>query len=238
MHMASFSGYMSERQRSPRILLLDHDPWLSETLPRLLKENIPQDLTVEYCVSQRHVLRSLSTDPCHALICSPYLVLTQETSLLTRSRSAQPPVPFILTLEKHESEYAADWLDWGAYDFIMKPIDNVQVVESISGALELYKWRTLIANKEKALQRLRRRRDLYRERSAGTQLGHDVGRLLDTSISRIEEARDSLVKSSERVFVSLQLLKDRCIKNELQARQRAVQRLPLSKDHPSPPAIS
>jgi DNA-binding NtrC family response regulator len=112
MALGSFSD-ITRHQQSPRILLLDRDLWLAETLPRLLKEEISQDLTVEYCVSQRHALRSLSADPCHALICSPYLMLTQETSLLTRSRSAQPPVPFILTLEKHESEFAADWPDGG-----------------------------------------------------------------------------------------------------------------------------
>jgi FixJ family two-component response regulator len=150
-------------------------------------------------------------------------MLTQETSLLTRSRSVHPPVPFLLTLETYEQEFAADWLDWGAYDFILKPVDEVQVIDSVREAVSLYTYRTMIQEKEKVLQRLRRRRDLYRERSAGTPLGPDVGRLLDTSISRIEQARHSLLKSSERIVASLEILKDRCVKNELLARYRAMQ---------------
>jgi DNA-binding NtrC family response regulator len=156
-------------------------------------------------------------------------MLAQETSLLTRSRSVDPQVPFLLTLEKHEREFAADWLDWGAYDFIFKPLDE-QAIDSVREAISLYGWRTMIADKEKVLQRLRRRRELYRQQSAGTQLGHDVGRLLDMSISRIEQGQDSLMKSAERIHASLELLKANCTTNEQEARQRAMQRLgPISK---------
>jgi hypothetical protein len=88
----------------------------------------------------------------------------------------------------------------------------------------------MIADKEKVLQRLRRRRELYRQRSAGTQFAHDVDRLLDTSITRIEQAKNSLVKSTERIRASLELLKANCATNEREARQRAMQRLgPISK---------
>lgn len=217
-------GHIAQPQQAPRIHLLDSDPAVVETLPALLKNRISDDLAVEYCLSQRQALHCLSTGSYHALICSPFLMLSQETSLLTRSRSVHPQVPFLLTLEKHEREFAADWLDWGTYDFIFKPLDE-QAIGSVREAIALYRWRTIIADKEKALQRLRRRRELYRERSAGTQLGHDVGRLLDTSISRIEQGKDSLMKSAERIRASLDLLKANCATNEREARQRALQRL-------------
>ena len=102
---------IAQPHHPPRILLLDSDPAIAETLPALLKNRISDDLSVEYCLSQRHALRCLSTGSYHALICSPFLILAQETSLLTRSRSVHPQVPFLLTLEKHEREFAGDWLD-------------------------------------------------------------------------------------------------------------------------------
>jgi DNA-binding NtrC family response regulator len=217
-------GHIAQPHDPPRILLLDSDPAIAETLPALLKNRISDDLAVEYCLSQRHALHCLSTGSYHALICSPFLMLAQETSLLTRSRSVHPQVPFLLTLEKHERGFAGDWLDWGAYDFIFKPVDE-QAVYSIGEAIALYKWRTIIVDKEKTLQRLRQRRELYRQRSAGTQLAHDVDPLLDTSIVRIEQAKNSLKKSTERIRASLEILRANCATNEREARQRALQRL-------------
>jgi PleD family two-component response regulator len=151
-------------------------------------------------------------------------MLCDKGSLLARSLAHRPSIPCLLTLEEHERKFAFDFLELGAYDFILKPLKYGQVADSLRAALDLYKWCAIIANKENVLERLRHRLDNYRQRNTGP-LSERVARLVDDSIRTIELSTDSLKRSAEQIRRTLEVLKYACVENESQARHRALQRL-------------
>ncbi|MGE3813671.1 MAG: hypothetical protein AB7G68_00580 [Nitrospiraceae bacterium] len=130
-----------------------------------------------------------------------------------------------MTLRADERDLARHWLDLGVYDFIFSPLDPGQVLESVRQAFLLSKRRASIAHKERVLVYLSRRQMLYHTSNAETPLRHEVSKLLQDSILRIEESAESLKQTVKRIEASLKGLERTCQNNELHARQRALDRL-------------
>ena len=113
----------------------------------------------------------------------------------------------------------------GCMILFFSPLDPGQALESVQQAVLLSKRRALIAHKEKVLVYLSRRQRLYHTSNTETPLRHEVSKLLQNSILRIEESAESLKQTVKRIKASLKGLEQTCQNNELHARQRALDRL-------------
>ena len=206
------------------LLVLDEDKAFVQSLSRVLQPNIPQ-MRIQKCASPRRAQRLLTSSTYQAIICNPSLIIRDGLSVLTRSRSVQPPVPFLLRLRQDEREFARHWLDLGVYDFIFSPIDPAQVLESLQHALVLSKRRARIAHQEQVLIGLRHRRDRYQANNPDSPMRYQVDEVFNGSIRRIEESAEMLKQTVTRVEASLSALQRACHDNELHARERALNRL-------------
>ncbi len=221
--MGSFKEHRPPALR-PRLLVLDEDATLVEALSCALQPNVPR-LRIDTCSSAAHARQLLFTSSYHGIVCSPSLTVTNGISVLTYSHRIQPSIPFLMTLRADERDLARHWLDLGVYDFIFSPLDPGQVLESVRQAFLLSKRRASIAHKERVLVYLSRRQMLYHTSNAETPLRHEVSKLLQDSILRIEESAESLKQTVKRIEASLKGLERTCQNNELHARQRALDRL-------------
>jgi len=221
--LGSFRKHPTSAQ-PPRLLLLHEDPALIDLVAGILKPNI-SSLAIETCSSPRQVQKLLFNSPCHAIIASPTLNLVDGVSVLTCSQRLQPSVPLLMTVAAEEREVAKSWLDLGVYDFIFSPIDPGQVLESVQQALVLSKRRTMVVRKEQTLGYLRQRQERYQTNTSETPLHNAVDKLLQKSILRIEESKESLERTTKLIEASLERLQRSCKENELHAQQRALTRV-------------
>jgi DNA-binding NtrC family response regulator len=206
-----------------RIIMLDDDAPGVERLSRVLESTIPQ-LTIEACRSHFAARRLLGTPSSyHAVICSPDLVIVDGQSLLTRSRWAQRPIPFLLTIRPDERAMASSWLDFGAYDFILSPFEFREATLSVQQALLLSKRREMIAARERGLTDLYNRRARYRATAPNTPLGRRLDAMVRESLYRIQDATGYLKRHITQMERSLDALQRSCQQNELHARKRALQ---------------
>jgi response regulator RpfG family c-di-GMP phosphodiesterase len=143
----------------------------------------------------------------------------------------QPPIPFLLTLGPNERAHADDWLEFGVYDFIFRPLDPSQALESVQDAMMLSKRRAHIVRREQALIHLRQRREAYLVNNANRPLGPQVSKLLRSSITRLGESVEAYKQTVNRIEASLKALQYACQANELHARERALSRLRMDLAH-------
>jgi DNA-binding NtrC family response regulator len=208
----------------PRLLVLNEDATLIHSLSTVLQSSLPK-LTLDSSSSPSHAQLLFDTSAYHAVICSPGLNFVDGQSFLTRSHKMHPPMPFLLTLGPNERAHADDWLEFGVYDFIFSPLDPSQALKSVQDALVLSKQRGHIVHKKQVLAHLRQRREQYLTTRSQTPLGQQVGELLRSSITRLEESGEAFEKTVNRIEASLKALQYACQANELHARQRALYRL-------------
>jgi DNA-binding NtrC family response regulator len=78
-------------------------------------------------------------------------------ALMNRIRSITPDTQFIFLSEKGTIQVAVDAIRNGAYDYLSKPINPAQLIESVRKALD---FQALIAEDQQIKMRLRRRSDL------------------------------------------------------------------------------
>jgi DNA-binding NarL/FixJ family response regulator len=208
-----------------RLLVLNEDTTLIQSLSRVLQPNLSK-LTLDSASSPSRAQLLFDTSTYHAIICSPGLMFVDGRSFLTRSRAIQPPMPFLLMLKPDERRNAQEWMDLGVYDFIFcDPLDPSQALESVQDALVLSKRRAHIVQKERVLVHLRQRRERYLLSNGKRPLGRQVDGFINSSIARIEESTEAFKETVNRIEASLKALQRACHSNELQARQRALNRL-------------
>ena len=130
-----------------------------------------------------------------------------------------------MTVTPDERDIAQNWLDLGVYDFIFSPIDPSQVLISVQQAFMLTKRRAMIVRKEQSLVYLQQRQERYQMNAPDTPVRNEVNKLLQGSIVRIEESKESLKHDTKLIEASLKRLQQSCQENELRARERVICRL-------------
>lgn len=95
-------------------------------------------------------------------------------TLMEKVRGIAPDTQFIFISDKGTIHTAVDAMRKGAFDYLAKPLDTVQLVESVAKALD---YQALVAEDEQIKQRLRRRSepDIFAGNSAAV---HEISALI------------------------------------------------------------
>jgi DNA-binding NtrC family response regulator len=120
---------------SPKILLVDDEHQIllsSESALHLY--GIQGVLTID---DSRHVLPILETENISVIVLDLFMPYISGRELLNLISLNYPHIPVIVMTAADEVETAVDCMKAGAYDYLVKPVDNARLVTSVKRALEI-----------------------------------------------------------------------------------------------------
>ena len=135
------------------ILVLDRNPKSAHSIGQTLK-SIGYQVSV---ATHRSEAVALADEKPFNLVVKSFDPDTVDAiALMDRIRSITPDTQFIFISDKATIQIAVDAIHKGAYDYLSKPINPAQLIESVRKALD---FQALIAEDEQIKVRLRRRSD-------------------------------------------------------------------------------
>ena len=177
---------MTLRPHEPRILLVDDEPGLRQTLSILLRR---EGYEVTSCAGQKDAIEALRSTP------RPFPVVLTDLSMpdgsgldvLSAAKTRAGASQVILMTAYSTVENAVSAMSGGAYDFVTKPFDNAELLALVNKAFEKF---SLLSENE-ALR---------------AQVSHDKGEILGRSaamrktldlVARIAPTRTSVLITGE-----------------------------------------
>ena len=197
----------------PRILIAENDFPIFESLVHTIEDR-RLDSDFDLCTSRDHVLRKFLGPPYQLIITASHLAEMDDFFLLKHSQILQRFVPFVVTASAAEKESARQALANGAFDLITTPVDHEQAVSTIRLALWQSRLITLMACKERAL-------DKYREHMVAYPTGNQMDEAFKKTISAIQES----IFSYRQTLVRVDGLADIATRVQNHARKQALDRL-------------
>jgi two-component system sensor histidine kinase/response regulator len=125
-----------------RILIVDDDPALLEALPEALRLRLDR-IEVETCETGMAALERIESRDYDAVVTDIKMPGMDGLELLAAIKDRRPGIPTLLITGHGEGDMAARAREAGAYDYLLKPIDRDQLVESLEGAIRLRRIRRL-----------------------------------------------------------------------------------------------
>jgi len=201
----------------PRLLIAENNFSTVKSLVRTFRDERLLDVAFDVCTSPRGAVRRLLADPYQLLISGVHLAEMDDFLLLTRTQALETFVPLVITASALEKESARQVLQQGAFDLITTPLDHEQTVSTISLALWHNKLTTLIASRDKALERYQRHITKFP--------GNRRGEAFRTIQKSIEESIAAHERTIDRIETNVNCFADLAKNVESQARERALERL-------------
>jgi putative two-component system response regulator len=146
---------------SPRVLIVDDEPHISELLTRILAA---EGYACVSALNGEAALRLLEQDAFDLLLVDVIMPGMSGMDLLTVVGSLFPSVAVILVTGVDDRDTAVMALDLGAYGYLIKPFNRTEVVISAASALERNRLLQLAAQNERYLEAVieQRTRDLVK----------------------------------------------------------------------------
>lgn len=205
--------------RFPQILIADDNFSTTESLIQTIADS-QLGFNYDVCTSyDSAVIKLFRSPPPYRLIISSVHLAEKDNFLLVRhNRFLQPLVPFVVIAQASETESSRRALEQGAFDFIPTPLEHEQTVRTIRLALWHNQFKTLIASREKTLEK-------YLQHMAD----YPGDKVTDDAFKRTLLAVQKSVSTVERTFQQIDegvvRLSDFASNMEEQARKRALARL-------------
>src|SRR5262245_48066995 len=200
----------------PRLLIAENNFSTFESLIDTFGKS-RLDLNFDLCTSRDGAMRKLLDSPYQLIISDAHLAEMDDFSLLKRSQARETFVPFLITASPSntlDKESARRVLEHGAFDLISLPLEFEQTTSTILLALWESKLMTLVACKERAV-------DKYREHMAAYPSGNQMDATFKRTLSAIQ---DSIV-SYHQTILRTEGVTDLAMKVANQARKKALERL-------------
>ena len=202
----------------PRLLIAGDYASAVEPLLRTFMDN-RLDVDFDLCTSRANAVRKLSTGSYQLVIAGAQLAERDHCLLLKRSQALKASLPFVITASASETEAAGRVLSEGAFDVIPTPPEHEQTVTTILLGLWQSKLRSLIASKERVVERYRQHLASY----PGDPVR--VGLLFSTTLSAFEKTILAVERSLVLLDESAAGLTECAIQVEHEARTNALVRL-------------
>jgi DNA-binding NtrC family response regulator len=199
--------------RIARILIAENDFSIFESLVHTIGDR-RLDCDFDVCTTRDHALRKFLGPPYQLIICGAHLTEMDDFFVLKHSQILQRFVPFVVTASAAEKESARQGLMQGAFDLVTVPLEHEQAVSAIRRALWQSRLITLIACKEKALEK-------YREHMVAYPAGNQMDETFKRTLTAIQEA----IFSYRQTLLRVDGLADIATRVQNQARKQALERL-------------
>lgn len=133
-----------------RVLIIDDDPISLDTLASMLRLRLP-DADIETVDSVLMSLERIRSIEYAAIICDGHQPRMEGVAFVRAVRKYHPELPVLLLIEKHDHDLIGQAIDAGAYDVLVKPIDEGMFLFAVHRAIEASRLRCQITREEERL---------------------------------------------------------------------------------------
>ena len=136
--------------QSSRILIIEDDPIVLDTLSSTLRLKLPRVHidTVETVLTSLEQVRSVDYG---AIICDAHQPRLEGIGFVRAVQKIHPECPVLLLFEKHQEDLFRQAMDAGAYDVLVKPVEEGTLLFAVRRAIEVSQLRGKVKREEARL---------------------------------------------------------------------------------------
>lgn len=139
----------SATMHSSRVLVIDDDPILLDTLASVLRLRLP-DVHIETADSALAALERIRSTNYTAIMCDAHQRI-EGVGFVRAVRKVHPEWPVLLLLEKHDEDLIRQAMNAGAYDVLVNPVEESALLFAMQRALEVSRLRSHVKREEERL---------------------------------------------------------------------------------------
>ncbi|HTL63338.1 MAG TPA: response regulator [Nitrospira sp.] len=130
--------------RASRVLLIEDDPILLNTMSSTLRLKLPhaQIETAESVLTSLERIRSVEYE---AILADGQQPRLEGIGFVRAVHKIDPQCPVLLLVEKHQEDLLRQATDAGAYDVLVKPVDEGTLLLAVHRAIEVSRLRHQVA---------------------------------------------------------------------------------------------
>ncbi len=132
-----------------RVLVVDDEPYTLKACASTLKVNGVKDVLTE--VDSRRVMERMAAEGADVVLLDLFMPHLSGMELLPQLRERFPQVPVVVVTAAHELERAVECMKLGAFDYLVKPVENERLLTTLGKAFE---WNTLTGQVRELRDRL------------------------------------------------------------------------------------
>lgn len=136
--------------RTSRVLIIDDDAILLSTLASTLRLRLP-DAQIETADSALASLNRIRANQYDAIICDGQQPRIEGVAFVRAVRKVHPEMPVLLLIEKNDQDLIREAMNAGAYDMLVKPVDEGTLLLAVHRAIEASQLRSQVKREEAKL---------------------------------------------------------------------------------------
>jgi DNA-binding NtrC family response regulator len=136
--------------QTSRVLIIDDDSILLGTLASTLRLRLP-DVHIETVDSALAALERIRSSEYAAIICDGHQPRMEGVAFVRAVRKVHPERPVLLLIEKHDQDLIWQAINAGAYDILVKPVDEGTLLLAVHRAIEASRLRCQVKREEEKL---------------------------------------------------------------------------------------
>jgi DNA-binding NtrC family response regulator len=134
----------------PRVLIIEDDPISLDTLASTLRLRLAA-IQLETAESALASLERIRSEEYAAILCDAHQPRMEGVGFVRAVRKVHPEWPVLLLLEKHDEDLIRQAMNAGAYDVLVKPVEEGTFVFAVQRALEVSRLRGQVKREEEQL---------------------------------------------------------------------------------------
>lgn len=136
--------------QTSRVLIIEDDAISLETMASTLRLRLP-DVHFETAGSALASLERIRSIEYTAIICDAHQPRLEGIGFVRAVRKVHPDCPVLLLLEKHNEDLIAQAMHAGAYDILVKPVEEGTLLFAVQRAVEVSRLRCEVKREEALL---------------------------------------------------------------------------------------
>lgn len=130
-----------------RVLIIEDDPHLLDTLSSTLRLKLPHAHidTADTVLTSLERIRSMDYA---AILCDAHQPRLEGIGFVRAVQKIHPECPVLLLVEKHREDLFRQAMDAGAYDVLVKPVEESTVLFAVHRAIEISRLRCHVKRDE------------------------------------------------------------------------------------------
>jgi len=134
---------------SPCVLLVDDEDHILFSSATLLRRASIRN--VKTLSDSREVLRFLAGETVGVIVLDLFMPHVSGKDLLVELCRDYPQIPVIVMTAAHDLETAVECMKKGAFDYLLKPVENARFISSVTKALQIFTLKSQVAQLEQQL---------------------------------------------------------------------------------------
>lgn len=133
-----------------RVLLIEDDPIVLDTLSSTLRLKLPQ-AHIETVDSALTSLKRIRSKDYAAILCDAHQARLEGIGFVRAVHKIHPLCPVLLLIEKHQEDLFRQAMDAGAYDVLVKPVEEGTLLFALRRAIDMFRLRCQVRQEEAQL---------------------------------------------------------------------------------------